>query len=97
LAGLARRDEKLPQHLLQGIADRHGSRADRVLGDATTVDDLGRNFGAGLTEREVIYLRDHEWARTSDDVLWRRTKAGLHLDADARSQAEQAIAEILAR
>jgi len=97
LAGLARRYEKLPQHLLQGIADRHGSRADRVLGDATTVDDLGRNFGAGLTEREVIYLRDHEWARTFVVVLWRRTKAGLHLDPDARSQAEQAIAEILAR
>ena len=73
LMGLARRYEKLPRQLLQSIADRHGSRADRVLGDATTMDDLGRDFGAGLTEREVIYFRDHEWAKTSDDVLWRRT------------------------
>lgn len=97
LTRLAQRYEKLPRPLLQNIADRHGSRADRVLGDAETVADLGRNLGGGLTEREVIYLRDHEWAQHAEDVLWRRTKVGLHLGPDARSHAEQVIAEILAR
>jgi glycerol-3-phosphate dehydrogenase len=97
LEGLAQRYEQLPRSLLQSIADRHGSRADRVLGDAKTMDDLGEDLGAGLTEREVIYLRDYEWAQTPDDVLWRRTKVGLHLDPDARIDAEQAISNILAR
>ena len=41
--------------------------------------DLGAELGGGLTEREVVYLRDHEWAREPDDVLWRRTKCGLHI------------------
>lgn len=48
-------------------------------------DDCGRDFGSGLTEREVRHLIVREWARTADDVLWRRTKLGLRL-----SLAEQA-------
>ena len=39
--------------------------------------DLGQDFGAGLTAREIDYLISEEWARTADDVLWRRTKCGL--------------------
>ena len=39
--------------------------------------DLGQDFGAGLTAREIDYLMDEEWARSADDVLWRRTKCGL--------------------
>ena len=41
--------------------------------------DLGKEFGAGLFEREVRYLMTHEWAKTAEDVLWRRTKLGLHM------------------
>ena len=41
-------------------------------------DELGPSFGADLTAAEVRYLMQHEWARTADDVLWRRTKLGLH-------------------
>ena len=48
-----------------------------VLGDAKSTRDLGRDFGAGLTEREVDYLVRDEWASCADDVLWRRTKCGL--------------------
>ncbi|MFO1302493.1 MAG: glycerol-3-phosphate dehydrogenase [Burkholderiales bacterium] len=59
------------------LAHRHGSRATRVLGDAKTIRDLGRHFGAGLTQREVDYLVQEEWAVTAEDVLWRRTKCGL--------------------
>jgi glycerol-3-phosphate dehydrogenase len=39
---------------------------------------MGENFGAGLTSREISWMRDHEWARHADDVLWRRSKLGLH-------------------
>ena len=43
--------------------------------------DLGRDFGGGLTEAEVRYLVENEWARKADDVLWRRSKLGLHMSA----------------
>jgi glycerol-3-phosphate dehydrogenase len=50
-----------------------------MLGDAQGWDDLGRWFGGGLTEREVDWLVRAEWARTAEDVLWRRTKLGLRV------------------
>jgi glycerol-3-phosphate dehydrogenase len=62
----------------------YGARLDQVLGDASVWADLGRDFGAGLTEREVAYLKRVEWAKTAEDVLWRRTKLGLHMTPDQR-------------
>lgn len=59
------------------MALAYGSRIAAVLGDAQAEGDLGRDFGHGLTEREVRYLRETEWARGAEDVLWRRTKLGL--------------------
>lgn len=64
---------------LRRLARRHGSLTRDVLGDAKRAADLGHHIGEGLYEREIIYLREKEWARTADDVLWRRTKIGLHL------------------
>jgi glycerol-3-phosphate dehydrogenase len=46
--------------------------------------DPGRDFGGGLCERDVRYFIEHEWAHEADDILWRRTKAGLKMDADQR-------------
>ena len=43
----------------------------------------GRGIAPGLHERELAYLADVEWARTAEDVLWRRSKLGLHLPPDA--------------
>lgn len=57
----------------------YGQDASSVLGDAASLDDLGRPFGADLYEREVAWLMAHEWARNAEDVLWRRTKLGLKL------------------
>jgi len=62
------------------IARAFGLDAIGWLGEATSWKDLGRNFGAGLSEAEVTYLREVEWAQTAEDVLWRRTKLGLHMD-----------------
>ena len=76
------------RELVEGIVRRHGSRAPRVLGEATKAEALGRNFGAGLTEREIEYFVTQEWAETADDVLWRRTKCGLHLDEKQRAEVE---------
>ena len=79
----------LPQTYLRRLAHRHGAGCDDVLGTAKTPDDLGRHFGGDLYEVEVDYLMRDEWAREPDDVLWRRTKEGLHMSATER----QAFAE----
>jgi glycerol-3-phosphate dehydrogenase len=59
------------------LARAYGTRIELVLGDSAGADDLGREFGSGLTAREVDYLVDHEWAISAEDILWRRTRLGL--------------------
>ncbi|WGW05018.1 glycerol-3-phosphate dehydrogenase [Tropicibacter oceani] len=59
----------------------YGTEAAEILGTAKTPADLGRDFGATLTEAEVIWLMDKEYARTAEDVVWRRNKLGLRLSA----------------
>lgn len=59
----------------------YGTLTLQILGNAKSLEDCGRHFGHGLTEREVQYLIAQEWARTADDILWRRSKLGLHLTA----------------
>jgi glycerol-3-phosphate dehydrogenase len=66
----------------------YGTRVENVLKDASGIDDLGQRFGADLTAAEVRYLIGHEWAQTTDDVLWRRSKLGLRLSAAQRAQLE---------
>jgi glycerol-3-phosphate dehydrogenase len=70
--------------LSEGLARRlvraYGTRIHAVLGAAQAMSDLGQNFGADLTAAEVQYLIEHEWARSANDILWRRTKCGLHMN-----------------
>jgi len=69
----------LPDRLLRRLARQFGTRAATLLGSAKRMEELGEMFGADLTQREVDYLVDNEWARTADDILWRRTKLGLRV------------------
>jgi glycerol-3-phosphate dehydrogenase len=64
----------------------YGTEARDILANAKTAADLGRDFGATLSEAEVRWLMAREFARTAEDVLWRRTKLGLRMD-DAQRQA----------
>ncbi|MFN3526922.1 MAG: glycerol-3-phosphate dehydrogenase, partial [Paracoccus sp. (in: a-proteobacteria)] len=59
----------------------YGRDAFAVLGDAPDAAGLGQDFGATLTQAEVIWLMDHEYARSADDIVWRRSKLGLRLTA----------------
>ena len=70
------------------IARAYGTRARRWLGDAPGWQALGRDFGGGLTVAEVDYLRAEEWAVSAEDVLWRRSKLGLRLDAAQVAELE---------
>ena len=66
----------------------YGTLTSDLLGPATSAEDLGESFGAGLTAREVDWLMRHEWAETAEDVLWRRSKLGLRLDTAAVCRLE---------
>jgi len=63
----------------------YGTEARTWLGSARSWQDLGRNYGAGLTQAEVGWMQNQEWAMSVEDVLWRRSKLGLRLD-DAERQ-----------
>ncbi|HUN48316.1 MAG TPA: glycerol-3-phosphate dehydrogenase C-terminal domain-containing protein, partial [Stellaceae bacterium] len=67
--------------LARRLTRRYGSEAGAMLDGAKAMGDLGIEFGAGLTAAEVGWLRREEWAATAEDILWRRTKLGLRLDA----------------
>jgi glycerol-3-phosphate dehydrogenase len=63
------------------LAHAYGTRAAKTLGVAKSPADLGQHFGGTLTESEVRYLMAHEWARTAEDIVWRRSKLGLRMSA----------------
>lgn len=78
-ADVVRRYPFLATAAVHRMVRSYGTLARDVLGDARSLDDLARCFGADMTEREVDWLVNNEWARTADDVLWRRSKLGLRL------------------
>ncbi len=82
IAGLQDRYPFLGDRWARRLWRAYGTEAAALLGDASGPADLGRCFGASLTEREVRWLMTREWARTADDVLWRRSKLGLHLSGE---------------
>jgi glycerol-3-phosphate dehydrogenase len=100
LAKLHARYALLPGDYLAKLFARHGTRTPRVLGDAATLDALNPFFGNGanlLAAREIDYLVREEWAREADDILWRRTKCGLHMTTTEREAAADCIRQSVAR
>jgi glycerol-3-phosphate dehydrogenase len=79
----AQRRPWLPQALLRRYARAYGTRMEAMLGDAASMARLGEEIVSGLFAIEVEYLIAKEWAQTAEDILWRRSKLGLHLPADA--------------
>jgi glycerol-3-phosphate dehydrogenase len=77
---LAKRHPQLSPALCTRLARAYGARVELVL-----KSELGAEVAPGLFEAELHYLHDHEWARSADDVLWRRSKLGLHLSAPQRA------------
>jgi glycerol-3-phosphate dehydrogenase len=79
---MSRRYGFLTERMLHRLVRSYGTLVPAVMGEAARMEDLGMRFGADLTEREVAWLRDTEWARTAEDVLWRRSKLGLRFSPD---------------
>ena len=90
--GLARRYPFLSPPTVTRLARAHGTRAAALLGDARSPADLGAILGADLTGREVDWLRHQEWARTTQDILWRRSKLGLRFGAAEINALERYLA-----
>ena len=66
----------------RALVRAYGTEARTLLHGAATAADMGQDFGATLTETEVRWLMTHEFARTADDVIWRRSKLGLRMTPD---------------
>ena len=79
-AELAQKFPDLPTKVLARMAAAYGSRVYKIIGTAEKPHQLGRDFGNGLYQAEIDYLVNHEWARTAEDILFRRTKLGLYFD-----------------
>lgn len=75
----------LDRSLIQRLTRAYGTDTSKMLEAANSESDLGQHFGAGLYQTEIQWLIEKEFARTAEDVLWRRSKLGLHM-----SEAEQA-------
>jgi glycerol-3-phosphate dehydrogenase len=84
----AQRRPWLPAPLLRRLARAYGTRIDRLLGNASALPQLGQEVAPGLYAAEIDYLTGVEWARTAEDILWRRSKLGLHLPADAAGRVD---------
>ncbi|MBA5606651.1 glycerol-3-phosphate dehydrogenase [Duganella sp. FT3S] len=69
----------LPTALVARYARAYGTRMHTLLAGREAPGAMGEEIAAGLYEAEVDYLRRYEWARSAQDILWRRTKLGLHL------------------
>lgn len=80
VADLNRRFPFLTARWARRLVRAYGTEAQEILGDATTVEDLGEDFGATLTERELRWLVEKEFVTRAEDALWRRSKLGLRLD-----------------
>ncbi len=74
------------------MARAYGTRLFDMLDRVSNIAGMGADLGGGLTEIELRWMRDREWARTTDDVLWRRSKLGMAVDDAAKARIEEALA-----
>jgi len=88
VAALQKRHAWLPPALARRLARAYGARVDLVLGAAASMAEMGVEVAPGLHERELRYLQSSEWATSADDVLWRRSKLGLHYNPAERAVVE---------
>lgn len=96
LARLSRAAAWLPANLAWRLMRNYGSRAYEIIGEAISLQEMGTVLGGDLTTREVDYLIQREWARTAEDVLWRRSKLGLHLNEEEKRKVADYIEQKVA-
>jgi len=73
----------LPTDIAKRYAHNYGRLVEKILHDCHQLEDLGKDYGKGLYQREIDYLIAHEWAQTAEDIIWRRTKLGIELSTES--------------
>ncbi len=94
LAETCARHPWLPQPLARRLLRAYGTDTAAILNGARSLDGLGECYGADLTEAELRHLMHREYARTAEDVLWRRSKLGLRFDRDQTQRLSEAMAAL---
>tara|TARA_B100000787_G_C15942761_1_gene185663 strand:- start:23 stop:526 length:504 start_codon:yes stop_codon:yes gene_type:complete len=79
----------LNEEIVKRLVRSYGTVSFDILGNAKNIESLGENFGSGLYEKEVIYLIQNEWARSSEDILFRRSKLGLSLTKNEKNKLDK--------
>lgn len=79
----------LPKDIVYRYARAYGSRIDRMLENISSLPQMGTHYGDGLYETEIRYLIKYEFVHTVEDVLWRRSKMGLHISPDTLETLEK--------
>ncbi|MFV0644659.1 MAG: glycerol-3-phosphate dehydrogenase [Sphingomonadaceae bacterium] len=69
----------LPASMARRLLCSYGTRCYQIMKQKRDLSDLGHHFGHDLYQSEVDYLCEHEWARSAEDIVWRRSKLGLHM------------------
>ena len=90
--GLQQQYAWLPPKLVARYARAYGSRIHKLLAGRHALKDMGEALERGLYPAELEYLMDFEWASSATDILWRRTKLGLHLPPETAQKIDQWIA-----
>jgi glycerol-3-phosphate dehydrogenase len=97
LTDLRHRYTWLPATLLRRYAHAYGTRIHRLLDGMSSLAGLGEDFGDCVYAAEIDYLVKREWARTPEDILWRRSKLGLHVAADTVQRLSAALPGIVSQ
>jgi len=84
----------LTEKMLRRMTRSYGTLLPNILGGAQSLEDMGRDFGAGLYQREVDYLKANEFATCHEDILWRRSKLGLHMTDDQIATFAESFAKV---
>ncbi len=88
---LEQRYPALPRSMLYRYGRAYGTMSYDILGQATTLSDLGDHYGDDLYEAEIRHMIQNEWAQTAEDILWRRSKCGLHIAPDTVRNLEKTL------
>lgn len=92
-AKLRRRFPFISESLARHYARTYGSNSEWILKEASALSDLGEDFGHEFYEAELKYLVEHEWVRSLDDAIWRRTKQGMWLNGDQQARISEWLAQ----
>jgi glycerol-3-phosphate dehydrogenase len=85
----------LDRSLVEGYLQRYGPMIQYLLKDVCNLEDMGECFSDCVYSKEIDYLIEYEWAQSADDVLWRRTKHGLHLSQEQKERVQKYIDRVL--